>query len=128
MAYPTRRAATPVKVMSEMVDGNSRQQRAEPVGVEHALDHAKVGGGGLAPRHLLNDDAVAAGLDGRYQTHNQERRQERPELHARRQVQARPGREVRQVEPGRVENRLRVVKAEPGGDRAARNDADERRP
>ena len=71
MASPTVRAATPVRLMRDTLDGrytmtggvrgDSREQDADAAGVERALHEAEVGRARAARRGALNDDAVAAG-------------------------------------------------------------------
>ena len=108
--------------------GHPREECAEAAWFDRALHHAEVDGARASKRHLLDDHGVATGLHRNDERDDDERRQERPELRARRQVDAVPYAVVRQLESRFLPQEVKVVEVENRSHHASGQDADERSP
>ena len=98
-----------------------------PFALTVPLDPPEINCPWLALRALLDDNAIADGLDSDYKGQDRECRQECPELRAGRQIESRKL-SLWNADPSRIEHELNVVHPEQHCHHAARPDADERRP
>ena len=89
----------------------SGQEVAEAVGGEGALNGLEVDGARLAPRDPLYRDAVSDRVQGAHEGHEDEGRQERPEIGAEAEVDAGPCAR-RQPDPGGGQDPLDIVDPE----------------
>ena len=135
-ATPTLRAATPVSSVTENAGRvrrvgdrphEARKQVPDSVRGHRPLHGPEVHRPGPAPRHPLDRDRVAEGLDGADQGHEHEGRKERPEHRPELEVEARPP-DLGEADPRGRGDPVHVVDPVEGAEHRAGDDPDDRRP